>query len=198
MVDVLHSVSRIVFSAHSTRCWAEFRPLMITSEAGRAGFEPANRLTVLTMYSTTAVERVPVCINGPTRVWPENSGEPLLGRYITQRRHAPVGLAPTSPDPMYSEPAVGLCSMGDEVFGQSIALSFELRPAQVLRKSGRLESNQQPMYSDAAVAFFVSHKGPTRFLPRRSFPHVVPAGSWACIKTLQRGKRFRRGHLNRM
>ena len=118
---------------------------------------PGGNRTCLTMYSTTAVERVSYVSKGPTRVWPENSGEPLLGHYVTQRRHVPVGLAPTSPDPMYSEPAVGLYSMGDEVMARAMLYPLSYVP-QVLRKSGRMDSNQQPMYSNRQSPFCFSSR----------------------------------------
>src|SRR5208337_1341072 len=110
----------------------------------------------------------PYLSKGPTRVWPENSGEPLLGRYVTQRRHAPVGLAPTSPDPMYSEPAVGLYSMGDEVMARAMLypLSYAPRTSCESRDGWTRTNNRCTPTGSRPFSFY---QGPTRFLSRRSF-----------------------------
>ena len=145
----------------------------IASEAGRAGFEPANRLTVLAMYSTTAVEGVSVCIKRTDEGVDRERRRTASGvlRYATATCAGGTCTHITRSHVLRT----GSRSVfnGRRGYGQSNALSFELRPAQVLRKSGRMDSNQQPMYSNRQSPFFV-YQGPTRFLPRRRFDGCSP------------------------
>ncbi len=100
---------------------------------------------------------------------------------------------------MYSDPAVGLYSIGDEVLVRG-ALPLSYAPVNCGTQSGddwnRTNNRCTP-----------TRQSPVRFSeirPNEVFAEtivmgdVVPAGSWACVMTIQRGKRFRRGHLNRM
>jgi hypothetical protein len=134
LVNVLNSISRIVYYALDEVLgrafpWRRFiiaprvRPHAFHQQGGRAGIEPAKPCTPPRQSSV-----FPYVSKGPTKLWPENRGEPRLGRYVTRQRHAPVGLAPTSPDPMYSEPAVGLYSMGDEVMARALLYPLSYAP----------------------------------------------------------------------
>ena len=98
---------------------------------------------------------------------------------------------------MYSEPAVGLYSMGDEVMAR--AMLYPLSYARtVLRKSGRMDSNQQPMYSNRQSPFCFSSRPNEVVTETFISVDVVPAGSWACTMTIQRGKGSDGVHLIRM
>lgn len=75
-----------------------------------------------------------------------------------------------------------------------VALSVELRP-EVIAKVGAIgvEPITDVLWRGSRPLCF--SWGPTRLLPRHVANYqldVVPAGSWACIKTFQRSKRFRR------
>src|SRR5208337_1341071 len=152
----------------------------IASEAGRAGFEPANRVTVLTMYSTTAVERISVFIKrtdeGVAREQRRTASGAL--RYATATCAGGACTHITRSNVLRT----GSRSVfnGRRGYGQSNALSLELRPAHVLRKSGRMDSNQQPMYSNRQSPFFVLSRPNEVLIETFILVDVVPAGSWAC------------------
>ena len=77
------------------------------------------------MYSILAVERASCCcFKRPTKLWPENRGEPRPACCCYTTASLPVGFSPTHPVPMYSDPAVGLYRMGDEVFVRGL-LSYQ-------------------------------------------------------------------------
>ncbi len=72
--------------------------------------------------------------------------------------------------------------------------TVELRPHGLQHaRWRRLDSNQQPMYSDRQSPFVFLIKAQRSCYRDVSFSvNVVPACSWACTMTIQRGKRFRR------
>ena len=109
--DVLHSVSRIVFSTHSTKCWAEFRPGRLPPKRAGRDLNPqaAKRPYPCTPPRQSSVFRI--VSKGPTKLWPENRGEPRPVCCCYTTANLPVGLEPTRPDPNVLQPAVGLFNM---------------------------------------------------------------------------------------
>ena len=93
---------------------------------------------------------------------------------------------------MYSEPAVGLFSMGDEVVGQIKSDAISWTATRRFQHRDRISAIQS-MYSDRQSPFvfpIMAQRGVRR---DGSFTvNVVPADSWACTMTIQRGKKFRR------
>ncbi len=138
-----------------------FRP-HASHQGGRAGIEPAKPCTPPRQSSVS-----PYVSNRPTKLWPENSGEPLLVRYVTLQRLAPVGLAPTPPDQMYSEPAVGLYSMGDEVLARAMLYPLSYAPHKSCEsRDGWNRTNNRCTPTGSRPLCFL--KGPTKLSPRHS------------------------------
>jgi len=145
---------------------------------------PVRNRTWLAMYSTTAVERISYCLQGPTRLWSENSGEPLPVCCFTLRRRTPAGLAPALPDRMYSNLAVGLYSMGDEVVVQRLygALPLSYGAPSSNCAGGNRTHNTRVMSHVLRTGSrpLVSNQKPNEVLTETTtYVDVVPVGSWA-------------------
>ena len=140
VVDVLHSVSRIVFSTHSTKCWAELslgrliiahrvRPHVFHQGAGRE----SNLLSHVLHHGSRVCFRV--VSKGPTKLWSEIYGALPLSYGARALRVAPVGLEPTTTAFEACTPTGSRsCIHGRRVVGQN-CLMTALTPNDAFRRN---------------------------------------------------------------
>jgi hypothetical protein len=153
---------------------------------------PGGNRTCLAMYSTTAVERVFICLKRTDEGMAREQRRTASGalRYATATCAGGTCTHITRSNVLRT----GSRSVfnGRRGYGQSNALSLELRPAG-LAKIGTDGLEPTTDVLQPAVAFLFLIKAQRSCYRDVSFSvNVVPACSWACTMTIQRGKRFRR------
>ncbi len=155
--------------------------------AGRSGIEPGEPCTPPRQSSVFRVVS-----KGPTRLWPETlrSSAGAL-RYATAACASGICTHITSSD-MYSNRQSVCIQWATKLLAREIRMRSVDRDSTVLNAAIAFQRSN-PCTPTGSRPFSFSLKPNEDFTETWHFQeNVVPAGSWACIKTIQRSKRFRR------